>query len=51
MPEEFDAEYNEIKLGIESAELGFEVYLQDLWNNGIELKSENYPICPIKPVP
>ena len=48
-PEEFDAEYNEIKLRIKYVEPGWKVYLLGLWNNGIELALGYYPNCPIMP--
>lgn len=47
--EEFDAEYNEIKLRIKYAEPGWKVYLLGLWNNGTRSALKYYPNCPIKP--
>ena len=48
-PEEFYAEYHEIKLRIKYAEPGWKVYLLGLWNNGIELALGYYPNSPIIP--
>ena len=47
-PGKFNAEYNRIKSETES---DFEGILKVFWNSGIEKVLEDYPKCPIKPIP
>ncbi len=46
-PEEFAAEYNEVLAGPNPDSK----YLKVMWNSGIKAVLEDYPNCPIKPVP
>jgi hypothetical protein len=46
-PEEFAAEYNAVLAGPNPDTK----YLKVMWNSGIKAVLEDYPNCPIKPVP
>ena len=48
-PEEFAAEYNKEAVGPKSATE--HKWIKVMWNSGIKTVLEDYPNCPIKPLP